>query len=91
MVQGYDQDVWARTFDYHSLPLDPALATVDAVRATTAALVRTFGHTVWAKKGRHTESGPYSAEEWLRIYADHLEIHARQIENNLAEWQNKQR
>jgi DinB superfamily len=91
VVQGYDQDAWARTFDYHALPLEPALATVDAVRATTAALIRTFSDAVWAKKGRHTESGPYSAEDWLQIYADHLEIHARQIENNLAAWQTMRR
>ncbi len=87
VVQAYDQDLWARTFDYHALPLEPALATVDSVRATTAALIRTFGDAVWAKKGRHTESGPYSAEGWLQIYANHPEIHARQIENNLATWQ----
>ena len=40
----------------------------------------------WTKAGRHTESGPYTAEDWLRIYAAHLEGHARQIERNLAAW-----
>ena len=87
VIQGYDQEVWARTFDYHALPLDVALATVDAVRATTAALIRTLSDADWTKRGRHTESGPYGAEDWLRLYAEHLENHARQIENNLAAWQ----
>ena len=41
----------------------------------------------WAREGRHTESGQYTAESWLRIYVDHLENHARQIEANLAAWQ----
>jgi hypothetical protein len=91
VIQGYDQEVWARVFDYHALPLEAALATVDAVRATTAALVRTLPSAAWAKTGRHSESGPYGAEDWLRIYADHLENHARQIENNLAVWQKTQR
>jgi hypothetical protein len=91
VIQGYDQEAWARTFDYHALPLEAALATVDAVRATTAALLRTFTDADWAKKGTHTESGPYGAEPWLTIYADHLENHARQIENNLAAWQKTQR
>jgi hypothetical protein len=86
VIQGYDQEVWARTLNYHSLPLDAALATVDAVRATTAALLRTLTEADWAKRGHHTESGPYGAEIWLQIYADHLENHARQIENNLAAW-----
>jgi hypothetical protein len=87
VIQGYDQENWARTFDYHALPLEPALATVEAVRASTAALIRTLSEVDWAKKGRHTESGSYGAEQWLQIYADHLENHARQIENNLAAWQ----
>jgi len=91
VIQGYDQEVWARVFDYHALPLAPALATVDAVRGTTAALLRTLTDADWAKKGTHSESGPYGAEPWLQIYADHLENHARQIENNLAAWQKTQR
>jgi len=27
------------------------------------------------------------AEDWLRIYAGHLETHTRQLERNLAAWQ----
>jgi hypothetical protein len=91
VIQGYDQENWARTFDYHALPLEPALATVESVRASTAALIRTLSEADWAKRGRHTESGAYGAEEWLKIYADHLENHARQIENNLAAWQKEKR
>jgi hypothetical protein len=91
VIVGYHQENWARVFDYHSLPLEPALAVVEALRASTAALVRTLPETAWTRKGRHTESGPYTAEDWLRIYADHLEVHARQIESNLAAWQKTQR
>ena len=87
LLVGYDQEVWARTFDYHSLPLEPALAVVESVRATTAALIRGLPDEAWQRRGRHTESGPYGAEDWLQIYADHLENHARQIEGNLAAWQ----
>jgi hypothetical protein len=90
LLVGYDQEVWARTFDYHALPLEPALAVVESVRATTAALIRTLPEDAWQRRGRHTESGPYAAEDWLRIYADHLENHARQIESNLAAWQAQQ-
>jgi DinB superfamily len=86
VIQGYDQEQWARVFDYHALPLGAALAVVNAVRASTAALVRTLPEAAWARAGRHTESGPYRADDWLRIYADHLEVHARQIENNVAAW-----
>jgi len=85
-LMGYDQDNWARVFDYHTLPLEPALATVEAVRTSTAALIRRLPDDAWAKSGTHSESGAYSADDWLRIYADHLEGHAQQIEANVAAW-----
>ena len=86
VIQGYDEAQWARDFDYHAHPLDVALMAVDAVRANTTALLRRLPEIAWTKVGRHTESGRYTAEDWLTIYADHLENHARQIEANLAAW-----
>ena len=86
VILGYDQEAWAVTLDYHAHPLEPALATVDAVRANTVALLRRLPEEAWSRVGRHTESGRYGAEDWLRIYAEHLEIHARQIEAALAAW-----
>ena len=86
IIQGYDQEQWARDFDYHAHPLDVALAAVDGVRANTAALLRRLPDSAWSKVGRHSESGRYTAEDWLRIYADHLENHARQIEANVVAW-----
>jgi len=86
VIQGYDQARWAATLDYHSLPLAPALATVTAVRANTTALLRRLTDADWARVGTHTESGRYGAEDWLTLYAEHLEIHARQLERNLAAW-----
>ena len=91
VLQGYDQDHWAKTFDYHTLPMDAALAVVESVRASTTALVRALPESAWTNVGRHTESGRYTAEDWLRIYADHLEGHARQIEGNVAQWKATQR
>jgi hypothetical protein len=86
LIVGYDEARWARDLDYHAHPVDLALATVDAVRANTAALIRRLPDAAWGRQGRHTESGRYTAEAWLQIYADHLDNHARQIEANLAAW-----
>lgn len=86
LILGYDQDHWAATFDYHSHPAGAALAAVEAVRANTAALLQRLPSEAWSKEGKHTESGRYAAEDWLRVYAEHLEKHAGQIERNLAAW-----
>src|SRR5262245_13687716 len=86
IILAYDQNTWARIFDYHSRPLEPALTLVDAVRASTVPLLRTLPDDAWSRAGRHTESRPYSVETWLRIYSNHLERHAQQIERNLETW-----
>ncbi len=83
---GYDQEAWARLFDYHGQPIEEALAATAAARGRTVPLLRRMSEADWAREGRHTESGRYTAEDWLRIYAAHLEGHAGQIEKNLAAW-----
>lgn len=87
LIQGYDEAHWARTFDYHSLPVESAFATVESVRTHTTELLRRLPEDAWCCVGRHSQSGRYGAEDWLDIYAEHLEKHARQIDANLAAWQ----
>jgi DinB superfamily len=89
LVLGYDQDRWAIDLDYHAHPLEPALATVRAVRANTVPLLERLTETDWGKTGRHTEHPSYGVRQWLEIYADHLEVHARQIERNVAAWERR--
>jgi hypothetical protein len=91
VVLDYNEAHWAVTFDYHAHPLDLALATVAAVRANTLALLRRLPDTAWTRVGRHTASGRYGAEDWLRIYAAHLDDHAAQIDANVAAWKAAQR
>jgi DinB family protein len=89
LIVGYDQERWARVLDYHSAPLEPALAVVDSVRANTAALLRRLPDEAWSAAGEHTESGRYTADDWLCMYAEHMEKHSGQIERNLAAWQSR--
>ena len=84
LIVGYDQDAWAKTFNYHAQSTDRALRTIDAVRTGTLPLLRTLGEGDWAKEGRHSESGPYNPCDWLKSYGPHLTNHAKQIERNLA-------
>lgn len=87
LVVGYDQDAWASALDYHNHPLEAALSTVDAVRANTVALLRRLPEEAWTREGRHTDTGRYTAEDWLVAYAEHVEKHSRQIERTLQAWQ----
>lgn len=87
VIQGYDQDHWAKTFVYHGANLYTALGVVESVRALTTDLLRRLPGGAWLSVGNHTESGPYTMDDWLKVYAEHLEKHSRQIERNLSAWQ----
>jgi hypothetical protein len=86
LVVGYDQEHWVNALDYHSLPLDTALRCVEGVRDHTTALLRGLPAEAWSRAGRHTESGPYSADDWLRAYSEHLEKHSGQIDRTFQAW-----
>jgi len=87
LIVGYDENVWAGTFDYSGADPELALALVANLREHTARTLRRLPDSAWGRAGRHTESGAYADSDWLRIYAEHLEIHAAQIRRNLAAWE----
>lgn len=84
LIIGYDQESWAKIFNYHALSTERALRTIDAVRTATLPLLRSLTDADWAKEGRHTQSGAYNGCDWLKTYGGHLTSHARQIERNLT-------
>jgi len=89
LLVGYDQDRWAAVMNYHAHPLNLALATIRAVRANTVPLLERLTPADWMKKGRHTEHPTYGVALWMATYAEHLEIHAAQIERNLKAWKTR--
>jgi hypothetical protein len=86
LIVGYDENAWARCFDYQHADPELALALVSLVRAHTLAALSGLPEAAWDRVGRHTHSGSYGTDDWLRIYAEHLEVHVAQIQRNLAAW-----
>lgn len=89
LIVGYDENEWAKRFDYHGSDPEAALDLVERVRAHTVAMLRRLPGSAWGKVGRHSHSGAYSCDDWLRIYAEHLEIHTAQIRRNLTAWKSR--
>ena len=77
-IQGYDQDEFARKLHYDR-PHETSLELFKYVRQSTAELLDCLQPADWLREGTHSESGRYSVETWLRIYAEHAHRHARQI------------
>ena len=79
IIQGYDQEAWATRFRYNERDIAPSLEAFRQARATTMQILPSLTDADWAREGSHTESGRYSAETWLKIYAVHAHNHAAQI------------
>jgi hypothetical protein len=77
-IQGYDQDEFARKL-YYDRPHETSLELFKYARLATAELLERLQPADWLREGTHSESGPYSVETWLTIYAQHAHKHARQI------------
>jgi len=78
-IRGYDQDEFARRLRYSKRPIQAALDAFGAARRTTVEILDGLTEDDWLRTGTHSESGPYSVERWLEIYAAHGHDHAAQI------------
>jgi DinB superfamily len=79
VIEGYDQDLFATRLHYNDREMAPALDAFRAARATTLQLLEGMTEADWQREGTHTESGRYTAEDWLKLYAAHAHGHAAQI------------
>ena len=79
VIHGYDQDEFARRLKYNERDIAPALDAFRAARETTTQVLKLMSTNDWQREGEHTESGRYTPEDWLRIYAAHAHKHAAQI------------
>src|SRR5262245_53562120 len=77
-IVGYDEAEFARKLNYDR-PIQRSLDAFKASRETTAEILDRMSEAEWGREGTHTESGRYTVEKWLEIYAEHAHNHADQI------------
>ena len=77
-IVGYDEPEYARRLHYER-PVGSSLAVLRAVRLASLELLESLTPVEWDRRGMHAESGPYSVDDWLGIYATHSHDHAAQI------------
>ena len=78
IIQAYDEPEFARRLHYDR-PIGSSLAVLEAVRQSSLELLESLTPAEWDRRGTHPESGDYSVDDWLRIYAGHSHEHANQI------------
>ncbi|GAC1507374.1 MAG: hypothetical protein NVS1B3_07710 [Candidatus Dormibacteraceae bacterium] len=83
VIHGYDEAAFARMLT-SDRPIEPSLEAMRWARETSAQLLERMTDEDWRRVGTHTETGPYTAEDWLTIYAAHAHDHAEQIKRSLG-------
>ena len=78
LIQGYDEPEYARRLHYDR-PIASSLAVLRGVREASLSLLESLTPAEWERTGTHSESGTYSVDRWLEIYANHSHDHANQI------------
>ena len=81
VIDGYDEVVFAKRLT-SDRPIEPSLEAMRWARESTAQILERLSEEEWQRAGTHSESGAYSVEKWLTIYANHGHDHAKQIERS---------
>ena len=81
VIHGYDEAEFARTLTTDR-PIEPSLEAMRWARETSAQILERLTDDDWRRTGQHSESGAYSVEDWLSIYAKHGHDHAAQVKRS---------
>ena len=75
----FDQNAWARNLDYGRRKISHALESFRRIRGENHELLKDLPEPAFARAGQHSERGPLTLRELLRLHAEHAENHASQI------------
>ena len=82
-IQAYDQDLWAKTFDYAKRDPRQSLKNFRSLREANVALLKSVPRKLWGNYGVHQERGNESVSHIVRMVSGHDINHLRQIEGIL--------
>ena len=76
----YDEAAWASNLAYQTQDRTLALALFTALRASTAALLRSLPTEAWERTSLHPEQGKMSVYDIFNLYVEHGDVHLQQIQ-----------
>ena len=78
-IQAYDQDLWAKAFNYARRDPRQSLANFRALREANLALLKSVPRKLWENYGVHAERGNESVNHIVKMVAGHDLNHLQQI------------
>jgi hypothetical protein len=79
-IQAYDQDLWAKTFNYARRDPRESLANFRTLREANIALLKSVPRNLWENYGVHAERGNESVNHIVKMVAGHDLNHLQQIQ-----------
>jgi hypothetical protein len=79
-IQLYDENAWAKHLLYRWQDHTLAMNLFTALRASTAALLRSLSEEAWERTSIHPEHGKLNVHQLLNTYLGHSDVHLQQIE-----------
>lgn len=79
-IQGFDQDVWAKTFRYEDKDPKHSLKVFRVLRENNLAMLKSVPRKLWENHGMHSERGKETITHIVRMFAGHDLNHLQQVE-----------
>lgn len=88
-VAKFDSNSWACTLGYLHQSTREALKIVRHLRKMTYGLLQASPESVWEHTMEHETEGRLTLSEWIRLEAEHIPHHIRQMKRNYEKWLEK--
>ncbi len=79
VLEGYDQEAYAREHGYMERPIDDMMRELTYWRGQTVALLTTLVNWNWARTGQHVERGRISIRQMVEHMVDHESTHLADV------------
>ncbi len=79
-ISAWDQNLWTANLGYEKRKISQALEVFRVMRSWNFELLKDVPEEAFARAGTHTERGRITLADLLRIYAEHVEGHVKQIQ-----------
>jgi hypothetical protein len=79
-IQAFDQDVWAKTFNYAGQDPGHSLKVFRILRENNLSMLKSLSPKLWEHHGMHSERGKETITHIVHMFAGHDVNHLRQVE-----------
>jgi hypothetical protein len=90
-IQPFDQNAWAKVFDYGNRDAKKALEVFRVLRENNLEMLKAIPRASWDNYGMHLERGKETVTHLARMFAGHDTNHVLQVEGIAAQLKKKRR